>query len=119
MEDQNGNDFNSFLNIGEKGSDTLVFQFGSHSVKFGLASQLQPFVIPNCIAYRLIENDDEYDQMDIDIEINIKNEESNDTFLSNLVSMEQDVIKKLMKLEQRQKGKNKLIIPNKNIKVKY
>jgi hypothetical protein len=46
------NDLSSFLNINEKGSDCLVFQIGSHSIKFGLASQLIPFVIPNCIAHK-------------------------------------------------------------------
>jgi hypothetical protein len=42
----------SFLNLNDKGSDCIVFQLGSHSIKFGLASQLIPFVIPNCIAYK-------------------------------------------------------------------
>ena len=28
----------NFLNLSEKGSDTMVLQFGSHSIKFGLAS---------------------------------------------------------------------------------
>ena len=42
---------NPFFNSNDKGSDTLVFQFGSSSVKFGFASQTHPFVIPNVIAY--------------------------------------------------------------------
>ena len=46
------NDLSSFLNPNDKGSDCIVFQIGSHSIKFGLASQLIPFVIPNCIAYK-------------------------------------------------------------------
>lgn len=115
MEDQSA-DFNSFLNQGEKGSDCVVFQFGSHSVKFGLASQLQPFVVPNCIAYRY--NDDS-DKMDVEIEIknnNLNNEgrdEKSDLFLSDLLNVEQEIIGKLVKLEQKEKGKNKLANQNK------
>lgn len=41
----------SFLNIGEKGADNVVIQFGSHSIKLGLASQMQPFMVPTAIAY--------------------------------------------------------------------
>lgn len=41
----------NFLNLGEKGADTFIFQFGSHSTKFGLASQTQPFMVPTVIAY--------------------------------------------------------------------
>lgn len=108
MDDQSAADFSSFLNIGEKGSDCVVFQFGSHSVKFGLASQLQPFVLPNCIAHRIYD----HDQMDLAIDID-NNDEKNDLFLSSLVNLEQDVINKLIKLEQKDKGKNKLTIPTK------
>ena len=41
----------NFLNIGDKGSDTFVIQFGSHSIKFGLATQVQPFLVPTVVAY--------------------------------------------------------------------
>jgi len=41
----------NFLNANEKGGDTMVIQLGSHSIKLGLASQMQPFLIPNIIAY--------------------------------------------------------------------
>jgi actin-related protein len=41
----------TFLNLQEKGADTFIFNLGSHSVKFGLASQQQPFIAPNVIAY--------------------------------------------------------------------
>lgn len=41
----------TFLNLQEKGADTLVLHLGSHSIKFGLASQLQPFIVPNVIAH--------------------------------------------------------------------
>ena len=55
------NDLSSFLNLTDKGSDCIVFQLGSHSVKFGLASQLTPFVIPNCIAYKKFPDNSEMD----------------------------------------------------------
>eukprot|EP00347_Sterkiella_histriomuscorum_P001948 403370052 len=41
----------SFLNPYDRGSDTIIIHPGSHSIKFGLASQMQPFIIPNVIAY--------------------------------------------------------------------
>ena len=41
----------TFLNLPEKGADTMILHLGSHSVKFGLASQSQPFIAPNVIAY--------------------------------------------------------------------
>jgi actin-related protein len=111
MEEFN-NDLNSFLNLGEKGSDCIVFHLGSHSVKFGLASQFQPFIIPNCISHRIKINN----EMNIDSESVF---EQNDVFLNNFLIMEQDVIKKISKLENKNK-KNKMIISNKpytNIKV--
>ena len=40
----------TYLNAGEKGGDVLVIQLGSHSIKLGLASQMQPFLIPNICA---------------------------------------------------------------------
>ena len=41
----------NFLNANDKGGDTFVFQFGSHSIKYGLSTQIQPFMVPNVIAY--------------------------------------------------------------------
>ena len=42
----------SFLNLSElKGADTLILHIGSHSIKFGVATQPQPFIAPNVIAY--------------------------------------------------------------------
>lgn len=41
----------NFLNASDKSSETLVLQFGSHSIKFGLASQMQPFMVPTIIAH--------------------------------------------------------------------
>lgn len=111
------NDLNSFLNINERGSETLVFQLGSHSIKFGLASQLTPFVIPNCIAHRKIEKETSEMQVDeeggdiVDItkpktsNITSNLYDINDTFLSNLLNIEQDIIKRQLKMEQKVKGK--------------
>ncbi len=41
------------LNLAEKGSDVIILHPGSQTLKFGLASQLQPFIMPNAIAHRL------------------------------------------------------------------
>jgi actin-related protein len=41
----------TFLNLQERGADTLILQLGSHSIKFGLASQSTPFIAPNVIAH--------------------------------------------------------------------
>lgn len=41
----------TFLNLQEKGADTLILHLGSHSIKFGFASQTQPFIAPNVIAH--------------------------------------------------------------------
>jgi len=38
LDDKDDENLINFLNLGEKGSDTFVFNFGSHSIKFGLAS---------------------------------------------------------------------------------
>lgn len=38
------------LNIHDKGADCIVLQPGSHSLKFGLASQDEPFVVPSLVA---------------------------------------------------------------------
>ena len=42
------------LNLTDKGADVIIFHPGSHSLKFGLASQVEPFVIPNVIAHRML-----------------------------------------------------------------
>ncbi len=111
MEDSN--DLYSYMNVGERGSDCVVFHIGSHSTKFGLASQFQPFVIPTCIAHRLKE----CDNMQIDSD---STNEHNDVFLNNYINMEQDILKKIGKLEQKLK-KNKINASSKpfpNLKVK-
>ena len=39
------------LNVHDKGSDCIVIHPGSDSLKFGLASQFEPFVTSMIIAY--------------------------------------------------------------------
>lgn len=123
MEDNNFSDFSSFINTSEKGGDSLVFQLGSHSVKFGYATQMTPFIIPNCIAYKLnninnINNQtNEHANMEIDENITIEkpeNSKENEAFLIELTNLEQEILKKMTKLEQKMKGKNKITINNKN-----
>ena len=41
----------STLNFFEKGNDCIVIHPGSHSIKFGLASQQTPFIVPSVIAH--------------------------------------------------------------------
>jgi len=41
----------NFLSPTDKGGDCVIIHPGSHSIKFGLASQMQPFLIPNVIAH--------------------------------------------------------------------
>jgi actin-related protein len=41
----------SFLNLSERGADTLILNLGSDSIKFGLASQQTPFIAPTVIAH--------------------------------------------------------------------
>ena len=44
---QKEEEVNPFLDQKDtKNKDTIVIQIGSHSIKFGLASQYQPFLIP-------------------------------------------------------------------------
>src|SRR5689334_797759 len=108
MELDQSSDLNGFLNLGDKGSDCIVVQYGSHSVKFGYASQYTPFVIPNCIAYKKFENN----------EMAVDNDErhfaDNEVFLNNLLGMEQDVLKKLSKMEQNVKKNKSLTKPYSN-----
>ena len=58
---ENQDNVNPFLSQSDKGSDSIVVQLGSHSIKFGLASQYQPFIIPNVIAH-LIHKEEKKEQ---------------------------------------------------------
>lgn len=119
--DEFGSDLNSFINMGEKGSDTIVFQLGSHSLKFGLASQLTPFVIPMTIAYLKNKRDND---MEVDEEENANdytdfNYMESDGFNAGISALEQETLKKMAKLEQKLKIKTKSNLPKTytNIKV--
>ena len=89
------------------GADTLVFQLGSHTIKFGLASQYQPLIIPNCIAYKVLKKD-KAQGINMDVE---SNNIINDQFLSNLLNIEQETLKKLAKLEKLKGKKIPGLIP--------
>lgn len=42
----------NIINPSETGSDCIVLNIGSSSIKLGVASQLEPFMVPNIIAYQ-------------------------------------------------------------------
>jgi len=65
-------------------------------VKFGLASQYQPLIIPNCIAYKIISKE----KMDNSMEVDSSNTAITDLFLNCLLNIEQETLKKLTKLEK-------------------
>ena len=111
-------DINSFINMGDKGSDTIVFQLGSHSIKFGLASQLTPLVIPTTIAYKKIFSESDM-QIDEEFELTDNNFKETDQFNLSITALEQDTLKKMCKLEQKLKIKTKSNLPKTytNIKV--
>ena len=121
--DEFGSDLNSFINLGEKGSDTIVFQLGSHSMKFGLASQLTPFVIPMTIAYlkNKSENDMEIDGEEKENDYSDFNYVETESFNAGINALEQETLKKMAKLEQKLKIKTKSNLPKTytNIKVIY
>ena len=132
--DEFASDLNSFINMGDKGSDTIVFQLGSHSIKFGLASQLNPFLIPNSIAHinKFPQSTEDSTKMQIDetfsnekdsyssYSTNFKETES---FSSTLNLFEQETLKKMSKLELKLKLKSKSNLPktytNIKVNIKY
>jgi len=119
--DEFGSDLNSFINMGEKGSDTIVFQIGSHSMKFGLASQLTPFLIPMTISYlkSKSENDMEIDEEENTNDFTNFNYIETEIFNNGINALEQETLKKMSKLEQKLKIKTKSNLPKTytNIKV--
>lgn len=42
----------NIINPNDPGSEYIILNIGTHTIKYGLASQLSPFVVPNLIAYR-------------------------------------------------------------------
>lgn len=100
MEDQ---DIANFLNLNEKGSDTIVFHIGSHSIKFGLSTQLQPFIIPNCIAFRkrnIDKSNANISQMDTQIL------DPSESFNESCDFIKRDLLKKLSRLERINRNKS-------------
>ena len=106
---------NPFINQNDtKGNDCIVVQIGSESIKFGLASQYAPFVIPNVIAYKISNPKNIENEKKEEMEIEIENESSNnnndisDEFLSCLLKIEQEIVKK----ENKNKMAKKLALLN-------
>ena len=96
-------DVNPFLDQKDiKNNDTIVIQIGSHSIKFGLASQYQPFVIPNVIAH-LIHRESQ-------INIELDNLSFNENFINYLTEIENCIVQK----ENKNKMAKKLAVLNIN-----
>ena len=96
-------DLNPFLDQKDiKNNDTIVIQIGSHSIKFGLASQYQPFVIPNVIAHLI--------QRESQINIELDNLSFNEKFINYLTEIENCIVQK----ENKNKMAKKLAVLNIN-----
>lgn len=94
--DQIDPNINPFLGASEKGSDSIVVQLGSHSIKFGLASQLLPFIIPNVIAYHTTNQQENTNKMDVD---DIEEDSEDAAFVEHLNKIQQDIISKEKKVK--------------------
>ena len=100
---ENQDNVNPFLSQSDKGSDSIVVQLGSHSIKFGLASQYQPFIIPNVIAHLIHKEEKKEQEEDAMVELEVEDNEISDSFLSSLVNIEQDILKKEIKTKTAKK----------------
>ena len=97
-------DINPFLDQKDiKNNNIIIIQIGSHSIKFGLASQYQPFVIPNVIAH-LIERESSQ------INIELDNLSFNENFTNCLNEIENCIVQK----ENKNKMAKKLAALNIN-----
>ena len=97
-------DINPFLDQKDiKNNDVIVIQIGSHSIKFGLASQYQPFVIPNVIAQLLPSDSSE-------INIELDHLSFNDNFKNCVSEIENSIVQK----ENKNKMAKKLAVLNIN-----
>ena len=102
---QKEEEINPFLDQKDiKNKDTIVIQIGSHSIKFGLASQYQPFMIPNVIAHKK--------RQDITSSINI--ELDNLTFNEDFISCVNDIENNIIQKENKNKMAKKLAVLNIN-----
>ena len=98
-------DVNPFLDQKDtKNKDTIVIQIGSHSIKFGLASQYQPFIIPNVIAHKI--NPDKTSNINIELD----NLTFNDDFIQCVNDIENNIVQK----ENKNKMAKKLAVLNIN-----
>jgi len=97
-----GEDINPFLDQKDtKNNNIIVVQIGSHSIKFGLASQYQPFIIPNVIAH-LIQKESSQ------INIELDNLSFNENFINCVNEIENFIIQK----ENKNKMAKKLAVLN-------
>ena len=97
-------DVNPFLDQKDtKNNDTIVIQIGSHSIKFGFASQYQPFVIPNVIAHLI---NPEPSQINIELD----NLSFNENFINCVYEIENCIVQK----ENKNKMAKKLAVLNIN-----
>ena len=95
-------DVNPFLDQKDtKNNDTIVIQIGSHSIKFGLASQYQPFVIPNVIAHLI---NPESSQINIELD--------NLTFKENFINCIYEIENCIVQKENKNKMAKKLAVLN-------
>ena len=100
----NEEDINPFLDQKDtKNNDIIVIQIGSHSIKFGLASQYQPFVIPNVIAHLIPPESTQ-------INIELDNLSLNDNFINCVNEIENCIVQK----ENKNKMAKKLAVLNIN-----
>ena len=82
-------ELNPFLDQKDtKNKDSIVIQIGSHSIKFGLASQYQPFLIPNVIAHKLKPD------RTSNINIELDNLTFNDDFILCVNDIENNIVQK-------------------------
>ena len=98
-------ELNPFLDQKDtKNKDSIVIQIGSHSIKFGLASQYQPFLIPNVIAHKLKPD------RTSNINIELDNLTFNDDFILCVNDIENSIVQK----ENKNKMAKKLAVLNIN-----
>ena len=97
-------DINPFLDQKDtKNNDIIVVQIGSHSIKFGLASQYHPFVIPNVIAHLITQESSQ-------INIELDNLSFNENFINCVNEIENCIVQK----ENKNKMAKKLAVLNIN-----
>ena len=100
----NEEDINPFLDLKDtKNNDIIVVQIGSHSIKFGLASQTQPFVIPNVIAHLIKPESTQ-------INIELDDLSLNENFINCVNEIENCIVQK----ENKNKMAKKLAVLNIN-----